>query len=114
VKPKNISNQNLFRTDSKIGDIESKIAFLVFISFIISVFALSSILTFENLVFEDSFKLAILTITNTVSSSLYGLDNISFYDLNSFTKVSLIVFMIFGKIEIITVLFLIKKFIFKE
>tara|TARA_B100000029_G_scaffold82915_2_gene73925 strand:- start:5750 stop:7171 length:1422 start_codon:yes stop_codon:yes gene_type:complete len=114
VKPKNIFNQNLFRTDSKIGDVESKIAFLVFISFVISVFLLSSILTLENLVFEDSFKLAILAITNTVSSSLYGLDNISFYDLNSFTKVSLIAFMIFGKIEIITVLFLIKKFIFRE
>ena len=114
VKPINIFNQNLFRSDSKISDEDAKIAFLVFITFIISIFILSSILTLENLVFEDSFKLAILTLTNTVSSSLYGLDNISFSDLNSFTKVSLIVFMILGKIEIITLLFLIKKFIFKE
>jgi Trk-type K+ transport system membrane component len=44
---------------------------------------------------------------------LYGFDNLYFYDLNSFSKVSLIVFMIFGKIEIITVIYLIKRFIFR-
>ena len=64
--------------------------------------------------FENSFKLSILTLTNTVTSALYGMDNLSFFDLNNFTKVSLMVFMIFGKIEIIAVLFLIKKYIFKE
>jgi len=37
-----------------------------------------------------------------------------FFDMNSFTKMSLMIFMIFGKIEIIALLFLIKKFIFRE
>ena len=64
--------------------------------------------------FENSFKLSILTLTNTVTSSLYGFDNLNFFYLNNITKLSLIVFMIFGKIEIIAILFLIKKFIFKE
>ena len=63
---------------------------------------------------KNSFKLSILTLTNTVTSALYGMDNLSFFDLNNFTKVSLMIFMIFGKIEIIAVLFLIKKYIFKE
>jgi len=45
---------------------------------------------------------------------LYGIENLSFFNLNSFTKVTLMIFMIFGKIEIIAVLFLIKKFIFRE
>jgi trk system potassium uptake protein TrkH len=58
--------------------------------------------------------LSILTLTNTVTSSLYGIENLSFFNLNSFTKVTLMIFMIFGKIEIIAVLFLIKKFIFRE
>ena len=112
AKPINVIDKNLFNTESKIDDQDVKIAFLVFISFIISLFVLSSILTLNNLTFENSFKLYILTLTNTVNSALYGLDNLSFFDLNSFTKMSLITFMILGKIEIIIILFLIAKFIF--
>ena len=55
-----------------------------------------------------------LTLTNTATSSMYGFENLSFFDLNVFTKISLIIFMIFGKIEIIAVLFLLRKFIIKE
>ncbi len=114
VKPMNIFDKNLFKTGSKISDDDLKIAFLVFISFIISLFILSGILTLDNLTFENAFKLSILTLNNTVASSLYGLDNLSFFDLNSLTKMSLIIFMILGKIEIIAILFLIRKFIFRE
>ena len=114
VRPINIIDKNLFNTESKIDDQDVKIAFLVFISFIISLFILSSILTFDNLTFENSFKLSILTLTNTVSSALYGFDYLSFFDLNNFTKMSLVLFMILGKIEIITVIYLIKRFIFRE
>ena len=114
VKPINIFDKNLFNTETKIDDDDSKIAFLVFITFIISIFVLSSFLTLDNLSFESSFKLSILTLTNTTASSLYGLDKLSFFDLNNFTKMSLIFFMIFGKIELITVIYLIRRFIFKE
>ena len=114
VKPINILDKNLFNTESKFDDNDSKIAFLVFISFIISLFVLSSILSLDELSFENAFKLSILTLTNTVTSSLYSLDNLSFFDLNGFTKTSLIIFMILGKIEIIAILFLLRKFIFRE
>ena len=114
AKPKNIIDKNLYNSEAKIDDQDLKIAFLVFLSFIISIFILSSILALDYLTFENSFKLSILTLTNTVSSSLYGMNDISFLDLNSFTKVSLIVFMTLGKIEIIAVLYLIKRFIFRE
>ena len=114
VKPKNIFNRNLFRSDSQFDDQDTKIAFLVFISFIFAIFILSSILALDTLSFENSFKLSILTLTNTVASSIYGMDNLMFFDMNSFTKMSLMIFMIFGKIEIIALLFLIKKFIFRE
>ena len=114
VKPINVIDKNLYNSEAKIDDQDVKIAFLVFLSFIISIFILSSILAFDYLTFENSFKLSILTLTNTVSSALYGMDNLSFLDLNSFTKMSLIFFMILGKIEIIAVIYLIKKFIFRE
>ena len=113
VRPINIIDKNLYNAEAKIDDQDVKIAFLVFLSFIISIFILSSILTFDDLTFENSFKLSILTLTNTVSSSLHGIDNLSFFDLNNFTKMSLIFFMIFGKIEIIAVIYLIKRFIFR-
>ena len=114
VKPINIIDKNLYNSEAKIEDQDVKIAFLVFLAFIISIFILSSILSLDHLTFENSFKLSILTLTNTVGSSLYGIDSLSFLDLNIFTKMSLIIFMIFGKIEIITVIYLIKRFFFKE
>ena len=114
VKPINVIDKNLYNSEAKIDDQDVKIAFLVFVSFIGSVFILSSILTLDNLSFENSFKLSILTLTNTVSSTLYGIDNLSFFDLNNFTKMSLILFMILGKIELIAVIYLIKRFIFRE
>ena len=79
-----------------------------------SVFVLSGILTLDNLTFENSFKLSILTLTNTASSALYGINSLNFFDLNSFTKMSLIFFMILGKIELIAVIYLIKRFILRE
>ena len=114
VKPINIFDKNLFNTEIKIDDNDVKVAFLVFISFIILLFILSSILSLDIISFENSFKLSILTLTNTVTSSIYGLDNLFFFDLNNFTKLSLIVFMILGKIEIIAVLYLIRRLIFRE
>jgi len=114
VKPINIIDKNLFNSEAKIDDQDVKIAFLVFISFIISIFVLSTLLAFDYLTFENSFKLSILTITNTVNSALYGLEGLNFIDLNNFTKISLIVFMILGRIEIIAVLYLVKRLFFKE
>ena len=114
VKPYNVIDKNLYNSEAKINDEDIKIAFLVFISLITSIFILSSMLSLDYLNFENSFKLSILTLTNTVSSALYGMDNLSFLDLNSFTKMSLIFFMVIGKIEIIAVIYLIKRFILKE
>ena len=114
VKPINVVDKNLYNSTAKIDDQDVKIAFLVFLTFIISIFILSCLLSFDYLTFENSFKLSILTLTNTVSSTLYGTENLNFSDLKSFTKMSLILFMILGKMEIIVVIYLIKQFIFKE
>ena len=114
VKPKNIIEKNLFNVGSKIDDQDVKIAFLVLILFIISILILSGILTLDNLSFENSFKLSILTLTNTVNSSLFSMERFTFFDLSFFTKISLITFMIFAKVEIIAVLYLLRRFIFRE
>ena len=114
VKPINVVNKNLFNSESKIVEEDIKIAFLVFILFIISLFILSSILSFDILSFESTFKLSMLTLTNTTTSSLYGLENLSFVDLTNLSKVSLMIFMILGKVEIIAVIYLIKRLIFRE
>ena len=64
--------------------------------------------------FENAFKLSILTITNTTNSELHGLDNINFSNLLINTKIFIIIFMIIGKIELISIFILIKKLIYKN
>ena len=71
-------------------------------------------MSFQGIKFENSFKLGILTIMNTVNSSMYGLADFNFYSINIMSKLSLILFMIIGRIELLTILILIKKFLFKN
>jgi len=114
VKPNNIVNQKIFFSNNNIEINLVKLSFLVFISFFLSLFALSSILLFDNLNFEDSFKLSILTLTNTTTSSLYGLSDINFSNLLTSSKLFIIIFMIIGKIELISIFLIIKKIFFKN
>ena len=114
ISPNNIINKNIFNSEKKITDENIKISFLVFISFFISLFILSGILIFDKIDFEKSFKLSILTITNTTTSAMYGLNNMNFANLLTSSKLSLIIFMIIGKIELISVFLIIKKIFFKN
>mgnify|MGYP001256182923 CR=1 FL=1 len=88
--------------------------FFAIIIFIISLFLISIFLTVSNLDFETSFKLGILTIMNTVNSEMYDLANLDFYNFNIFSKISLIIFMIIGRIELLSIIILLKKFLFKN
>ena len=88
--------------------------FLTILIFIISFFTLSSLLSLNGLRFDYSFKLSILTLMNTVNSSIYGLDDFNFNNLHFLTKYTLIFFMIIGRIELLTILLLLKKFLFKN
>ena len=78
VQPNVIINNKIMFSDKKITNEIVKISFLVFILFFISIFVLSSILLVDFLDFENSFKLSILTLTNTVSSDIYGMEKIVF------------------------------------
>ena len=114
VRPNNVFNNSIFYSEKKVDNQTINLSFLVFISFFISIFILSSILVLDDINFENSFKLSILTLTNTTNSSLYGVSNINFTNLLSSTKLFLIIFMIIGKIELISILILFKKILFKE
>ena len=87
--------------------------FLTILIFVISLFILTSLLTLGGIDFESSFKLAILTLMNTVNSSAYGLSNFDFNSLNFLTKYFLIFFMIIGRVELLSLLLISKKFLFK-
>ncbi|MDB9705633.1 TrkH family potassium uptake protein [Pelagibacteraceae bacterium] len=114
VSPNSVVNKNIFNSDKKITDDVIKISFLIFISFFISLFILSGILLFDSIDFEKSFKLSILTITNTTTSSMYDVEKVNFASLLTSSKLSLIIFMIIGKIELISVFLIIKKIFFKD
>ena len=114
VRPNNIFNNTIFYSEKKIDNQTINLSFLIFISFFISIFILYSILVLDNISFESSFKLSILTLTNTTNSTLYGITDIRFADLFYSTKLFLILFMIIGKIELISILILLKKLLFKE
>ena len=113
-RPKNIYiNKHLFSKDSfKLDEIYKY--FLSVIVFIISLLVLTFLLTLSGIEFESSFKLSILTIMNTVNSSMFGLGDFSFYDLHFMTKYYLIFFMIVGRLELLTLLIICKKFLFKN
>jgi trk system potassium uptake protein TrkH len=113
-RPKNIFiNKHLFSKESfQLSEIYKY--FLTIIIFIISLFFLAFLLTLSGIDFESSFKISILTLMNTVNSSMYGLNDFSFYDLQSFIKYYLIFFMIIGRLELLTLLIICKKFLFKN
>ena len=101
----------LFDTNIDLKDIYKY--FLTLIIFVSSFFLLTTLLTISEINFEDSFKIGILTLMNTTTSSMYGLKDFNFYDLNSYTKFILIIFMTIGRFELISLLIIIKKFFIK-
>ena len=114
VKPNNIFNQYILYSNKKIDNENIKLSFLVFISFFISLFFLSGVLLLDNTNFESSFKISILTLTNTTTSDLYGLGNVDFSRLLISSKIFLIIFMTIAKIELISLLLIIKQMFFKN
>ena len=113
-RPKNIFMNKLIFTKINFDFNEINKYFLTLIIFIMSLIILISLLSLSGLEFENSFKLSILTLMNTVNSSIYGLNEFNFYNLHFLTKYTLIFFMIVGRIELLTILLLIKKFLFKN
>jgi trk system potassium uptake protein TrkH len=114
VKPNVVISSNIIFSEKKINTENIKMSFLIFILFFLSLFILSSILSVDTLNFENSFKLSILTLTNTAVSNIYGIEQIQFANLFTFSKISLIIFMIIAKVELLTIFILARKLFFKD
>ena len=112
-KPKNVFMNRLLFSKINYDFKEINKYFLTILIFIISLFILTSLLSLFDISFESSFKLAILTLMNTVNSSAYGLSDFNFSNLHFLTKYILIFFMIIGRVELLSLLLLAKKFLFK-
>ena len=113
-KPKHILLNKVLFSKAKINLHDINKYFFTVIIFILSLTLLISLLTLFNINFDDAFKLGILTLMNTVNSSLHGLENLNFAEQGFSLKITLITFMIVGRIEFISILILIKKFVFKN
>ena len=114
TKPNQIYSNKLSLNKESVNIDDINKYFFAIIIFIISLFIITILLTISNLNFETSYKLGILTIMNTVNSEMYNLGNLNFYNFNFLSKISLIIFMIIGRIELLSVIILLKKFLFKS
>ena len=113
-RPKNVFMNKLVFSKINFDTKDINKYFLTILIFVISLFSLTIILSLSDIQFEYSFKLAILTLMNTVNSSAYGLSDFDFQNLHFFTKYFLIFFMIIGRVELLSLLLIAKKFLFKN
>ena len=114
TRPKQIFANKISFSEKNINQSDIKKYFLTISLFILSLFVVTILLTLNNIDFVYSFKLGILTIMNTVNSGLYGLENFDFQNINFISKIIFILFMIIGRVELISILILLKKFLFKS
>ena len=112
-RPKNVFMNKLIFSKINFATQDINKYFLTIVIFIISLFSLTIFLSLSDINFEYSFKLAVLTLMNTVNSSAYGISDFDFQNLHFITKYILIFFMIIGRIELLSLLLIAKKFLFK-
>ena len=113
-KPNNVYTNKFHLIDSNVEQKDINKYFLSVLIFIISLFSITLLFTIFDINFDVAFKLGILTLMNTVNSSMYNLSNFSFIDLKVQSKLVMIVFMIIGRVELLTLLIIAKKFLFKN
>ena len=114
AKPKNIFINKLSFSEKIMETSDFYKYFLTILVFIISLIILTSVLSIYGLNLEESFKISVLTLMNTTNSSLTGLSEFNFGELNYFAKQSIILFMIIGRVELLSILIIFKKFFFKN
>ncbi len=113
-RPNNVYANKFHLIDSIIEKKDINKYFLSVLIFMLSLLTITSLLSIFGTSFEESFKLSVLTLMNTVNSPMYDLNSFDFLELNYYSKLIMIVFMIIGRVELLTILIIIKKFIFKS
>ena len=114
AKPMNIYVNKLEFSGSKLENTDINKYFISVLIFVFSLLVLSSFLTISGIDIENAFKLGILTLMNTVNSNIHQLNDFNFNELQYFTKYILVIFMIIGRVELLTLLIILKKFLFKN
>ena len=114
AKPKNIFINKLWFSDKIMDNSDFYKYFLSILIFIVSLIFLSSILSISGLSLDNSFKLSILTLMNTVNSHMTGTNGLDFDQFSYMSKYFLIIFMIIGRVELLSILIILKKFFFKN
>ena len=114
AKPKNIFINKLSFSEKNLATSDFYKYFLSILIFIISLITLTSILSLNDINMENAYKISILTIMNTTNSSLTGLSELNFAELSYIVKKCLILFMIIGRVELLSILIIVKKFFFKN
>ncbi len=114
TKPKHILlSKVIFNTNQVDYDVINKY-FLSILIFIISLSTVTALLSITGISFIQSFKLGILTIMNTVNSSLFNLEYFDFKNINVVSKSVFIIFMIIGRVEFLALILIFKKYLFKN
>ncbi len=114
AKPKNIFINKLWFSDKIMDNSDFYKYFLSILIFIVSLIFLTSILSISGLSLDNSFKLSILTLMNTVNSHMTGTNGLDFDQFSYTSKYFLIIFMIIGRVELLSILIIFKKFFFKN
>ena len=114
AKPKNVYINKLLFSEKIMEKSDFYKYFLSILIFVVSLIILSSFISISGLSFENSFKLSILTLMNTVNSHMTELSGIYFDQMSGLTKYLIIIFMIIGRVELLSFLILFKKFFFKN
>lgn len=112
LNPSIVLKKNIFDSKNSIKNSDYYVGSLVFISYLLILSVSCLILSFNDLVFADVFKLVFLTLNNTLP--LNYLDNyLIFSNLNYFSHSVLLILMFFSKVYLISLLVIFKKLLLR-
>ena len=111
--PASITNLSIYNSSEKIKSSDLFISSLVLFTYFLMMILYCFFLSFENISFENIFKISFLVSFNTLPSSLYGINGVNFSNFNNLTLlISLIVFVL-SKITPLSFILLIKNFLLR-
>lgn len=112
LSPSTIIKKTIFNNSETIKSSDYYIASLIFVFYVVFLLIAILLLSFDNLTFEQVYKLAFLSLNNTLPSN-YIKTNLSFYDLSYLSHFSILFLVFLSKIHFIAILVIIKKVLWK-
>jgi len=108
LSPSIILKKTIFGSVNTIKNSDYYTISLIFISYSLVLIIGCILLSFENLSFEDTFKVVFLTLNNTLPTNYLG-NSFTFEDLTYISHFFLLIMMFLSKVYFISVVVLIKK-----